>query len=46
MIVTKDTRRWKEEQMNYFKKYIRNFKDNSKEYNLIMEGIEELEKHI
>lgn len=37
---------WKSEQLEYFKRYIKSFRNNSKEYNLIKEGINELEKAV
>ena len=37
---------WKEEHLSYFANYISKLKKNSKKYNLIKEGLRELEKHI
>jgi hypothetical protein len=42
----KDARNWKMEQLNYFKGYLGNFKENSREYELLLAGIRELEKHL
>lgn len=39
-------RNWKDEQITYFRKYLKAFDKNSKEYKLIREGIEELERSI
>lgn len=41
-----EVNQWKEEQILYFQKYITAFKANSKEYNLIKEGIDELQNSI
>lgn len=35
---------WKNDQINYFKSYLKNFEKGSKEYNILMNGISELEK--
>lgn len=37
---------WKEEQLEYFRKYLSTFNINSKEYNLIVKGIRDLEKSL
>jgi hypothetical protein len=37
---------WKEEQLEYFKKYLNTFNINSKEYHLIVKGIRDLEKSL
>lgn len=34
---------WKKEQIQYFKKYLNSFEENSREYKLLKKGIEELE---
>lgn len=39
-----DMNRWKREQLEYFKRYLNSFHIDSKEYNIIMKGIQELEK--
>ncbi|MCX7678717.1 MAG: hypothetical protein N2316_05810 [Spirochaetes bacterium] len=41
-----DMRKWKEEQIAYFKKYMKNFPKGSKEYAILQKGIEELEKSL
>jgi hypothetical protein len=41
-----DTVKWKLEQINYFKKYLNNFKEDSKEFSLLKQGIEKLESSI
>ena len=41
-----DLRNWKQEQLNYFKGYLANFKKDSREYKLLVEGIRELEKSL
>lgn len=38
-------RTWKDEQLSYFRKYINEFDADSREHGLLMEGIEQLEKH-
>jgi hypothetical protein len=35
---------WKNEQVKYFKGYLNNFKKDSKEYKMILDGISDLEK--
>ena len=37
--------KWKEEQLSYFKEYIKSFKPGSREYNQIARGICDLEKN-
>lgn len=39
-----DISRWKSEQLNYFKKYLDNFEVGSREYNILLKGISDLEK--
>jgi len=39
-----EMRNWKKEQIDYFKRYLINFKQGSKEYTLLKDGIEKLEK--
>jgi hypothetical protein len=39
----KDLRNWKQEQLKYFRGYLNNFRKDSKEYNLLLSGIQELE---
>ena len=39
-----DMNKWKREQLEYFKKYLDFFHIDSKEYNIIMKGIKDLEK--
>ena len=47
MIHNKDElKKWKIDQLNYFKRYLVTFQANSKEYNLIKTGIEQLEKSL
>lgn len=41
-----DMKQWKMEQLEYFKRYIKSFRNNTKEYSLIKEGIKELEKSL
>lgn len=43
---TDDIKKWKIEQIEYFKQYIKSFKNHSKEYSLIKDGIAELEKSL
>ncbi|MBN2160524.1 MAG: hypothetical protein JW807_14105 [Spirochaetes bacterium] len=38
--------RWKREQLEYFKRYLGSFHIDSKEYQIIMKGIQELEKSL
>jgi hypothetical protein len=37
-----EVNKWKKEQLEYFKKYLNTFNINSKEYNLIIKGIQDL----
>jgi hypothetical protein len=37
-------KKWKKEQLNYFKEYLSTFDEGSREYNLILKGIKKLEK--
>ena len=37
---------WKKDQLDYFRKYVKAFDANSKKYDLIMQGIKELEKSL
>lgn len=39
-------KKWKVEQINYFRKYLSSFQESSKEYKLLKKGIEELERTI
>jgi hypothetical protein len=41
-----DMNKWKREQLEYFKKYLNSFHIDSKEYNIIMKGIQDLEKSL
>lgn len=41
-----DLRNWKQEQLKYFKGYLGNFKKDSREYKLLVEGIRELEQSL
>jgi hypothetical protein len=41
-----DLRNWKQEQLKYFKGYLGNFKKDSREYKLLVEGIRELENSL
>lgn len=36
--------KWKEEQLSYFREYLKSFKPGTKEYNQIERGIFDLEK--
>jgi len=38
-----DMKKWKKEQINYFKKYLGAFREGTKEFSLLKKGIEELE---
>lgn len=45
MVCTKhDMSHWKSEQVEYFKRYLDNFDENSKQYTVLKRGIAELEK--
>jgi hypothetical protein len=37
---------WKNEQLNYFKSYMKCFKKNTREYKLLKESIDQLEGHV
>lgn len=39
-----DVKNWKQEQINYFKEYLKAFSENTREYHLIKKGIEDLER--
>ncbi len=41
-----EMRNWKVEQLNYFRGYLDNFRKGSREYNLLVAGIKELEKNL
>jgi hypothetical protein len=41
-----DMNKWKREQLDYFKRYLNSFHIDSKEYNIIMKGIQDLEKSL
>ncbi len=41
-----DMRKWKEEQISYFRKYMKNFQKGSREYTILQRGIEELERSL
>ncbi len=41
-----DLRDWKQEQLNYFKGYLDNFRKDTREYKLLLEGIRELENSL
>jgi hypothetical protein len=41
-----DMNKWKREQLEYFKRYLNSFHIDSKEYNIIMKGIQDLEKSL
>ena len=41
-----DMKQWKQEQILYFKRYLNSFKHNSKEYSILRNGIDELEKSL
>ena len=43
-IKNQEMNKWKQEQLDYFKKYLNTFSIDSKEYNLIVKGIQDLEK--
>ena len=47
MITTeKNMSDWKREQLDYFRKYITRFSEDSREYKLLKKGIEELERSL
>lgn len=39
-----DMIKWKKEQISYFKKYMKSFKKGTREYSILENGVEELEK--
>jgi hypothetical protein len=41
-----DMKKWKMEQIDYFRQYLKSFKNHTKEYNQIIEGIRELENSL
>lgn len=41
-----EMRKWKREQVKYFKKYMKSFPAGSKEHDLLKKGIEDLENSI
>ncbi len=41
-----EMKKWKREQVKYFKKYMKSFPSGSKEHDLLMKGIEDLESTI
>ena len=41
-----DMNKWKREQLDYFKRYLNSFHIDSKEYSIIMKGIQDLEKSL
>jgi hypothetical protein len=41
-----DANKWKREQLDYFKRYLDTFHIDSKEYNMILKGIRDLEKSL
>ncbi len=41
-----DMNKWKHEQLEYFKKYLDTFHIDTREYNIIMKGIQDLEKSL
>jgi hypothetical protein len=42
----KELNRWKIDQLNYFKKYLVTFQVDTREYDLIKTGIEQLERSL
>lgn len=42
----KDMKKWKNEQISYFRSYLKNFDDNSKEYRRLEKGIQDLENSV
>ncbi len=42
----KDMHNWKREQIQYFKKYLNSFSADSREYKMLKNGIEELERTV
>ncbi len=41
-----DTTKWKREQLDYYRKYLDSFRIDSREYNLILKGIQDLERSL
>lgn len=41
----KHMNKWQQEQLEYFKRYLSTFDRDSREYDLILKGIRELERH-
>lgn len=39
-----DINKWKNEQIEYFKRYLSTFSSDSREYNIILQGIRDLEQ--
>ncbi len=46
MINSHDANKWKREQLEYFKQYLDAFHIDSREYKIILKGIEDLEKSL
>ncbi|MFA5518342.1 MAG: hypothetical protein WDA74_03725 [Spirochaetota bacterium] len=44
VVINKDIDKWKNEQISYFREYIKSFKPGTKKYNQIAQGIFDLEK--
>jgi hypothetical protein len=40
----RDPNKWKREQLEYFRRYLEAFHKDSREYNIILKGIRDLEK--
>ena len=41
-----DMIKWKQEQISYFKKYLKSFKKGSREYTILQNGVQELESSL
>jgi hypothetical protein len=41
-----ETKNWKMDQIHYFREYLKAFQIDTREYNLIKQGIEELERSV
>ncbi|HOT44727.1 MAG TPA: hypothetical protein PLM53_07090 [Spirochaetota bacterium] len=41
-----DANKWKREQLEYFRRYLDTFHIDSREYRIILKGIEDLEKSL
>ncbi|HOD15330.1 MAG TPA: hypothetical protein PK307_16415 [Spirochaetota bacterium] len=41
-----DINKWKHEQIEYFKRYLDSFSADSREYNIILQGIRDLEQSL